>query len=73
HALVVYAHYDMVVVAHNRVCGNIDCEYAGELADAFFDPAAAVLEVLAGGVVFSAEKGAAYAAAHDVVPGGIRE
>jgi hypothetical protein len=32
-----------------------------------------VLEVLAGGVVFSAEKGAANAAAHDVVPGGIRE
>jgi hypothetical protein len=63
----------VVVVAHNRVCGNVDGKHAGELTDALFDPAAAVLKVLPGGMVFTAEKSAAYAAAHDVVPGGIRE
>jgi len=38
-----------------------------------YESAAAVLEVLPGGVVFTAEKGAANAAAYYMVPGGIRK
>jgi hypothetical protein len=53
-AFVIYAHDDMVVVAHNRVCGNVNGEYAGELADAFFDPAAAVFEALPRAAVVAA-------------------
>ena len=42
-----------------------------ELGDARLYPAAAVVEVLAAVPVSAAQKGAAHAAAHDVVPGGV--
>jgi len=62
------AHDDVVVVAHHRVGGDVDGEYRSELGDARLDPAAAVVEVLAAVPVMAAQKGAAHAAAHHVVP-----
>ncbi len=65
------AHDDVVVVAHHGIGGDVDGEDPGELHDALSDPAAAVVEVLTGKMVLSAQEGAPHAPAHAVVPRGV--
>jgi transposase len=61
--------YERVVVAHHGIGGDVDGKHPGQLTQAGLDPAAAVLVVLAGGMILPAEEGTAHAAGNDVVPG----
>jgi len=57
----------MVVVAHHRICGDVDGEDISEFKQALLDPATAVFEAAAAVAILTAEEGAAYAARYTVV------
>jgi hypothetical protein len=62
----------MIVVAHHRIGGDINSIDAGQHQQTVFDPLPAVFEITAAVTVFTAQKGAAYAAGGAViVEGGI--
>lgn len=65
----VYAYYDVVVVVHNTVGGDINGEDRRKLADTLFDPIAAVRVTLPCNMIYPAKIGTAYTARHHVVPG----
>ena len=63
----------MVVIAHDCVGGDVDGEDFAQQRQAVHEPGLAVVEILAGILVFAAQKSLPHAAGYAVVIGCVRQ
>jgi hypothetical protein len=65
-------YHNVIVVAHDRIGGDVDREDSGQFKQALLNPTASVFKTAAAVAVFTAEKSAPHAARYTmVIRGGI--